>query len=238
MARITIEQIREELKPVGWKVISTEYKNLDGELIFECPEGHKVYNTWKKIRTKHECPICKQNIFKENNIPILAKKTGEFRLLALDQATKITGWALFSNDKLIRFGTFETNLDDEIKRDNEIKNWLINIIENWHIDFVALEGIQYEEKFGVTTFAMLARLQGILMSLLTDQGIPYIICHTATWRKFCGVRGRTRTDRKRSMQLLIKQWYDISINDDCADAIGIGHYAVLQSKKSIIENWE
>ena len=238
MARITIEQIREELEPENWKIISTEYKNLDSELIFECSEGHRVYNTWKKIRTRRECPVCNQNQFKENNTPILAKKAGEYRLLALDQATKITGWALFSDGKLLRFGAFESNLDNEIERDNEIKNWLINVIENWHIDFVALEGIQYEEKFGITTFSTLARLQGILMSQLTEQGIPYTICHTATWRNFCGVKGKTRSDRKRSMQLLVKEWYDVTVTDDCADAIGIGHYATNKKKTPKIENWE
>lgn len=237
MARITIEQIREELEPEGWKIISTEYKNLDSELIFECAEGHRVYNTWKKIRTKRECPVCNQNVFKENNTPILPKKAGEKRLLALDQATKITGWALFSNGELLRFGAFETNLDNEIERDNEIKNWLINVIENWCVDSVALEGIQYEEKYGITTFATLARLQGILMSLLTEQGIPYRVCHTATWRNFCGVKGKTRSDRKRSMQLRVKEWYDVSVTDDCADAIGIGHYAYSTIKPKI-EVWE
>ena len=238
MARITIEQIREELEPENWKIISTEYKNLDSELIFECSEGHRVYNTWKKIRARSECPVCNQNQFKENNTPILAKKAGEYRLLALDQATRITGWALFSDGELLRFGAFESNLDNEIERDNEIKNWLINVIENWHIDFVALEGIQYEEKFGITTFSTLARLQGILMSQLTEQGIPYTICHTATWRNFCGVKGKTRSDRKRSMQLLVKEWYDVTVTDDCADAIGIGHYATNKKKTPKIENWE
>ena len=237
MARITIDQIREELEPEGWKIISTEYKNLDSELVFECSEGHRVYNTWKKIRTKRECPICNQNIFKENNAPILPKKAGERRLLALDQATKVTGWALFSDGKLLRFGAFETDLDNEIERDIEVKNWLLNVIENWHVDSIALEGIQYEEKFGVTTFMTLARLQGILMCMLTEQGIPYKICHTASWRNYCGVKGKTRSDRKRSMQLRVKEWYDVSVSDDCADAIGIGYYA-YNTIKPKIEVWE
>ena len=41
------------------------------------------------------------------------------------------------------------------------------------------------------------------------------------------------------MQALAKQWYDVSISDDEADAIGIGRY--LSNKVSFdreIENWE
>lgn len=238
MARITIDQIREELEPEGWKIISTEYKNLDSELVFECEEGHRVYSTWKKIRTKRECPTCKQNQFKEVDQTIIPAKKGEERLLALDQATRVSGWAVFSDGQLLRYGAFETQLEDEIARDNQIKTWLINMIENWHIEFVALEGIQYEQNFGVTTFATLARLQGILMSTLAEQGIPYMICHTATWRNYCEVKGKTRSDRKRSMQLRVKEWYDVSVSNDCADAIGIGYYASKKRKKPKIENWE
>lgn len=238
MPRITIEQIQEELAPDNWKVISTEYKNLDSELIFECSEGHKVYNTWKKIRTKRDCPICAQNQLKDIESNIIPKKNNEFRVLALDQATKVSGWAIFSNEKLIKYGTFETQLENEIQRDIQIKNWLINVIKNWGIDFVALEGVQYEERFGVTTFATLARLQGILMSLLEEMEVQYTICHTATWRNFCQVKGKTRADKKKSMQLKVKEWYDITVNNDCADAIGIGHYAVNKTKKPKIESWE
>ena len=52
MARITLEAINEELAPNGWKCLSTEYKNLESELHFECDEGHDVYASWKKVRAK------------------------------------------------------------------------------------------------------------------------------------------------------------------------------------------
>ena len=238
MSRITIPQIQEELAQDNWKLLSTEYKNLDSELVFECDEGHKVYSTWKKIRTKRECPLCKQNQFKEIEQTLIPKKKDEYRILALDQATHISGWALFSDGRLLRYGSFETLAKDEIERDFQIKNWLLNMIKNWKPDFVALEGIQYEEKFGVTTFATLARLQGILMNTLYEVGVDYAVCHTGTWRNFCGVKGRSRADKKRSMQLLIKEWYDVSVSDDCADAIGIGHYAIMKGRKPKVESWE
>ena len=40
MAKITIEQIKEEIAQDNWVLLSSEYKNLDTELIFECPNGH------------------------------------------------------------------------------------------------------------------------------------------------------------------------------------------------------
>ena len=35
MSKIKVEDIRKELEPLNWKLISDEYHNLDSELIFE-----------------------------------------------------------------------------------------------------------------------------------------------------------------------------------------------------------
>jgi hypothetical protein len=84
MARITLDTINEELAQSGWKCVSTEYKNLESELHFNCEEGHDVYASWKKIRTKRECPICKQNAFKKLVETVKPKPKGVKRVLALD----------------------------------------------------------------------------------------------------------------------------------------------------------
>ena len=239
MSKITIEEIAQVLKPENWQVISTDYKNLDTEMTFQCPEGHRVYTSWKRLRNKRECPVCKQNCFKEQEAKVTPKKKGEKRLLAIDQATRVSGWSIFSDGRLLRYGTFETQLDDEIERDITVKNWMISMINNWQPDFVALEGIQYEEQYGVQTFATLARLQGILMACLKELNIPYELCHTQVWRSYCKVKGKSRTDKKRSMQMIAKEWFDITVSNDCADAIGIGYYAYNNHlKKPVIENWE
>lgn len=239
MSKIKIEDIQNELAQYRWKLISDEYKNLTSELIFECEEGHKVYSTWGKIRHKRECPICNQNSYKEQNTKIIPKKKGTIRVLGLDQATRLTGWSIYDNKELIKYGTFETSLNDEIARDHAIKEWLINMINLWQIDIVGIEGIQYQSTMGVTTFEKLARLQGILLDTLYENKIQYKICPTNTWRAHCGVKGRTRSDKKKSMQMLAKKWFDITITDDEADAIGIGKYVSdLHTQAVIIENWE
>ena len=92
---------------------------------------------------------------------------------------------------------------------------------------------------GVTTYQTLARLQGILMSTCYDRKVDYVICPPATWRSHCGVTGRTRTDKKKSMQMKIKEWFDITVSDDVADAIGIGLYTSKTCKKKIETfDWE
>lgn len=239
MARITIEGIAQELAKDNWKILSTEYTNLSTEMCFECNEGHKVFTSWDKLRKKRECPVCKQNILKENKPVLIEKKKGENRILALDQATHITGWSVFDGSQLVKYGIFQTNTEDEVARFEEVKVWLISMIENWKPDVVAIEGIQYQQNFGVTTFQTLARLQGILMNLCYELKIPCKICATNTWRAHCGVKGKQRNDKKRSMQLLVKEWFDISVSDDESDAIGIGKYAAdAYKKQNEIINWE
>lgn len=239
MARITIETIAQELAEEQWKILSTEYTNLSSELIFQCPEGHKVFTTWEKLRRKRECPICKQNTLKENKPIIIPKKKNCNRILGLDQASHKTGWAIFDGANLIKYGVFEAGAEDEIARFHEVKIWLISMIENWKPDIIAIEGIQYQQNFGVTTFQTLARLQGILLDLCYEMNITYKICPTNTWRAHCGVKGQSRSDKKRSMQLLVKKWFDMSVTDDEADAIGLSKYtADLFQKQTEIVSWE
>ena len=72
---------------------------------------------WKKIRKLQECPVCKRNKHKTNNALLVEpKKKGVKRVLALDQATHLSGWSIYDGQTLIRYGTFETNQNDEIER--------------------------------------------------------------------------------------------------------------------------
>lgn len=244
MAKIKLEDIREELANENWLVLSTEYNNLDTEMTFQCPEGHKVYAPWKKLRTRRECPLCKANTLTHVDNEVKAKPIGAKRTLALDQATHTTGWAIFDDTKLVSYGAFIAPDGDDVIRFAAIKTWLLSMISNWRPDFVAIEGIQFQEegsgqKMGVTVFQTLARLQGVLMLVCYESKVPFEICPTNTWRHDCGVKGRSRTDRKRSMQMLVKQWYDISVSDDESDAIGIGHYMTGRiQRSSTITNWE
>ena len=242
LAKIKIDEIRKAAIEHGWELLSTEYKNLDTELNFKCNEGHTVYAPYKKIRDKWECPICQANKYYHFENKIIPKSKKQ-RSIGLDQATHVTGYSIFDGGELIYADFFEANADDEIERDIEVKNWLIQLIQNWKPDIIGIEGIQLQQfnnkNVGVTTFQTLARLQGILMATCYEQKIEYVIVPPATWRAHCEVKGRTRTDRKRSMQMKVKDWFDITVNDDIADAIGIGKYINDKHKKKVeIFNWE
>lgn len=239
MPRISIDTIKEEIQPDNWILVSETYKNLNTNLEFKCDKGHTVVAPWKKIRESRICPICMRASLKTKEFKNTKKKKNEYRILALDQATHISGYAVFSNKELIDYGIFEAMGENDIERCAQVKQWLISLIDQYEIDFIGLEGIQYQAAAGVTTFETLARLQGILMVTCYEEQKSYKVVNTNTWRLHCGVRGKSRVDKKRSMQLLIKQWYGIMPSEDECDAIGIGkYYSDLQMPKVEIVDWE
>lgn len=244
MARIRIEDIQAEIASDNWKLLSDAYENLDKELVFECNEGHKVYAPWKVIRQKRECPICKQNFRQLNELIVIPKSKDKKRILALDQATRISGWSIFDNEDLVKFGLYETTLKETEERINEVKNWLINMVQNWKPDHIYIEDIQLQQLskkqevdsdniVGVTTYKVLAQLQGVLIDSIFELKIPVSVISPATWRAHCKINGKTKSDKKKSAQLKVKEWYDVSVTNDEADAICIGRYGANKIKNSI-----
>lgn len=235
MSKFKIEDIRKECEEKNWGLLSKEYHNLDTELEMICPEGHKVYLTYRKWRAYHECPVCKKSPLKKVvEMKVIPKKAGQHRVLAIDQATGISGWAIFDGTDLIQFGTIQMTHATAVERIEAVRQWVASMIELWNPDRVAIEDIhlqKFEKNFGygnesVITFKTLAHLQGVLINYFYINGIKYDIIHSAKWREFCQIKGAHRSDKKRSAQLKIKEWYDVTVNQDEADAICIGKYEV------------
>ena len=84
---------------------------------------------WKKIRENRICPTCMRALLKTKEFHNTKKKKGEYRILALDQATHISGYAVFSNKQLIDYGSFEAIGETEVERGAQVKQWLISLID-------------------------------------------------------------------------------------------------------------
>lgn len=253
MAKLDYKTVYDGLDEHGWKLLSEEYKNLKTPLQLECPEGHKLSLTWEQVRKDFKCPICELNPYKtEDDGKVIPKPRNAIRVIGFDQATHDCGWAVFDDGKPVKYGVqhFSRGLPED-QRINAIKRWMISMIKNWGPSRVAFEGIQYQEdsigpdgvtrhKMGVTVFQTLARLQGVLFDTCIELGMPYLLVPTNTWRNFCGVKGRTRPDKKKSMMLLAKEWYDITVTNDEADAIGIAKYCAENGSASQVKisEWE
>jgi len=71
------------------------------------------------------------------------KGTDTQRILALDAATSITGYAIYDDKVLVGYGTFHTTTTlTATERINQVKNWLKAALKEWEPDFVGIENIQ------------------------------------------------------------------------------------------------
>ena len=69
-------------------------------------EGHKYMLRGKRFGRKENVRFVSKINIKAKTIKLYLRKKGTFRVLALDQATKITGYSIFDNKKLIYYGIF------------------------------------------------------------------------------------------------------------------------------------
>ena len=151
-------------------------------------------------------------------------------IIALDQSTQLTGYAIFQDKDLIAHGVFSPSGDYE-HRIVKLRQWLLDKLEPLKPNIeVYFEDIQLQDlgggSIGITTFKKLAHVQGALIVTCIEEDIPYTIVPAATWRKTCGVKGRVRSEYKPAAQAHVLEKYGIQATEDEADAICIGEYGV------------
>lgn len=146
-------------------------------------------------------------------------------ILALDQASQVSGYSVFNGNNLIASGTFSVS-GDLPKRLIKIRDKVINLIKEYNPDKVILEDIQMEEnqKNNVKTFKALAQVIGVLSMYLTENKIKYDMVLASSWRSVLGIKGRTREVYKKNAQIYVKDNYNKDVSEDEADAICIGAY--------------
>ena len=86
------------------------------------------------------------------------------KLLALDQSSRITGYAVFENAKLIHYGKFSVDDDDIGVRLLKIRQNVHNLIEKYDINELVFEDIQLQNNVqnNVQTFKTLAEVFGVI----------------------------------------------------------------------------
>ena len=90
---------------------------------------------------------------------------------------------------------------------------------------------------GVTVYKTLAELLGVLQVSLREQGIDFEVVSSSVWRKEIGIKGKMRSEKKQSAQKQVREWFNIDVSEDEADAICIGQYAVRKHKTVKMFQW-
>ena len=159
------------------------------------------------------------------------------RLLALDQASRVTGVAIFDNNKLVKYGTFE------IKSNQELGKKLTQFLENldklyaaYHFDAVAYEDIQLQMG-NVETYKKLAYIQAMILFWCEKHEKNLYCLSPSHWRKILKDKygmswGRKRAEQKQTAIDFIQEHYEKEVDSDTADAICIGCAANIEINKN------
>lgn len=169
------------------------------------------------------------------------------KILAVDQARN-GAWAVFDykSKKLETYGTFSFGNKDYTyaKAILAIEGLIDTVIKAYDISAVFIEDIQL--RVNAHSFKRLAQLQGVLINLCEKNGYAYWFVAPTQWQNYCRARGRSskeirekiktlEADGKKASKALsiemVNELYGVETdNDNLADSILIGHYAVNNIK--------
>ena len=155
------------------------------------------------------------------------------RLLALDQASRTSGYAIFEDDQLVESGTFTLKSDDIGERLVQYRQYLSELTDKYEIDQVAFEDIQMQGQVNnVQTFKVLAEVFGVTQEFLAEQNYFYHIVSSNTWKSKLQIKGRTRPEQKKNAQAYVLEHFGKKVSQDEADSICIGASIMLQETKT------
>lgn len=154
------------------------------------------------------------------------------RLLALDQASKVTGWAIFEDGELKSYGKISLDDPNTDIRLVQLRQSIQTLVADYNIDEVIFEDIQQQNNVAnnVQTFKVLAEVYGVVSELLQEIQIPHSTVLAASWKSTLGIKGRTRAEQKKNAQLYVEQNYGIHVIQDIADAVCIGTHHIKKNK--------
>lgn len=159
------------------------------------------------------------------------------RLLALDQASRVTGVAIFDDDKLVKYGTFEIKSNQELgKRLTQFLENLDKLYAAYHFDAVAYEDIQLQMG-NVETYRRLAYIQAMILFWCEKNEKNLYCLSPSHWRKILKDKygmswGRKRVEQKQTAIDFIQEHYKKEVDSDTADAICIGCAANIEINKN------
>lgn len=155
------------------------------------------------------------------------------RLLALDQASNISGYAIFEDGKLLKYDKINLTGYDLADKLILLRKQIANLIQEWNIEEVIMEDIQLQGNVtnNVKTFKVLAEVFGVIYELVNEINIKNSAVLASEWKSTLKIKGRDRTAQKRAAQQYVIDNYNIKPTQDECDAICIGAHYYLKDKQ-------
>ena len=157
--------------------------------------------------------------------------------LAIDASTKSTGIAIFKQNKLFYYECIKQNDNNTFTRIWKMAERIRQIYQQYQPTNIIMQDVLPQDvKHNQKIFKALIYLQAAIVLQLDRLNAPTVELITVNhWRKICGIktgRGIKRQVLKEKSINLIKQIYDINVNNDIADAICIGIAYIVEHKSA------
>jgi Holliday junction resolvasome RuvABC endonuclease subunit len=171
------------------------------------------------------------------------------RVCSIDASTNSLAFAIFSDKKLTSFGKIEFSGKNTFQKVGDASRKTKALFEKFDIDAIVIEHAVFMNS--PKTMADLAMVQGALLGAAMETGIKTVgSINPITWQIYLGngkltkeekaaivkdnpgksvswYKAKERDFRKRRTINILNINYNTSVSDnDVADAIGIGHYAI------------
>lgn len=158
-------------------------------------------------------------------------------LIALDESTTCTGYAVFGDGELIEHGIFSFKSKDVLERVSLIMEEIEELIKTYKPDNMVIEDVQIT--MNAATAKSLLGLQFMIEVYAHRNNISCETYRTTKWRKILGLSNSRALDRKAKKQetmAYVKDKYGIEIlKDDESDAIAIGTAYLLEREEEHYE---
>ena len=226
--------------------------------------SHKYIIEFKKTKNQKEYPrtvirngnvtdVWKKEIVKKNKeVKLTERKTsmnkdygclanGKMNLslptLILDQATKVAGYCIFDNKKLVKYGTIKSYYENINDRINEIVNNVEKIIIDQKIKNIVFEDIYLDKNLIV--FKHLALLLGALLYLSTKHKLTYTTINILEWKTKYNLQKLGSRDLGKTLsKKIVLDNMGIDICDDVSDSILIAYYIMEKDITAEEYSWD
>ena len=161
-------------------------------------------------------------------------------ILALDQSSHTTGFAVFKDGDPVVISHFEAPGQELGDRLEYIRNKIISLVQKYEIDEVVFEDIQLQDvngsrETGIKTFKVLAEVFGVVHELVNELDVDYTIVPPIVWKATFKIAGKGRTQEKKMAQAYIQSTLGLACTEDEADAACIALHVIKKAQTEY--NW-
>lgn len=149
------------------------------------------------------------------------------KIIAFDQATKHTGYAIYAEQELVRYGVLHASGTNPFHRILLMFQQIYRLLESEQPSLVSIEGTQFQRNYQV--YKELSQMQGVLFAMCFSLNIPFIVVEPSVWKHSCSVKGKNRAEQKASAMQIVRDM-GIDAPEDACEAILHGQHVIKSSK--------